>query len=73
MVRPLTYLPVEMDSLFNLIIIIAKKVIYQNREKGNIYSMRHFEILLEIERESEEIYAINRDTMSCMRESGINL
>ena len=25
--------------------------------------MRHFEILLEIERESEEIYAINRDTM----------
>ena len=54
---------IEMDSLFNLIIIIAKKVIYQNRGKRNIYSMRHFEILLEIERESEEIYAINRDTM----------
>ena len=53
----------EMDSLFNLIIIIAKKVIYQKREKRNIYSMRHFETLLEKERESEEIYAINRESM----------
>ena len=52
----------EMDSLFNLIITIAKKVIYQKREKRNIYSMRHFKILLEKERESEEIYAINRDS-----------
>ena len=50
-----------MDSLFNLIITIAKKVIYQKREKRNIYSMRHFDILLKKERESEEIYAINRD------------
>ena len=25
--------------------------------------MRHFETLLEIERESEEIYAINQDTL----------
>ena len=49
----------EMDSLFNLIITIAKKVIYQKREKRNIYSMSHFDILLEQERESEEIYAIN--------------
>ena len=54
---------IEMDYLFNLIITIAKKVIYQNSGKRNIYSMRHFEILLEIERESEEIYPINRDTM----------
>ena len=53
----------EMDSLFNLIITIAKKVIYQKREKRNIYSLRHFDILLEQERESEEIYAINRDSM----------
>ena len=53
----------EMDSLFNLIITIAKKVIYQKREKRNIYSMRHFDILLEQERESEEIYAIHRDSM----------
>ena len=53
----------EMDSLFNLIITIAKKVIYQNRGKRNIYSIRHFETLLEIERESEEIYAINNDIL----------
>ena len=53
----------EMDSLFNLIITIAKMVIYQKREKRNIYSMRHFETLLEKERESEEIYAINRESM----------
>ena len=52
-----------MDSLFNLTITIAKKVIYQNRGKRNIYSMRQFETLLEIERESEEIYAINNDTL----------
>ena len=53
----------EMDSLFNLIIIIAKMVIYQKREKGNIYSMRHFETLIEKERESEEVYATNRESM----------
>ena len=52
-----------MDLLFNLIITIAKKMIYQNRGKGGPYSMRHFETLLEIERESEEIYAINNDNM----------
>ena len=53
----------EMDSLFNLIITIAKKVIYQNKGKRNLYSMRHVEILLEIERKSEEIYAIDRENM----------
>ena len=47
----------------NLVITIAKKVIYQNRGKRNPYSVRHFETLLEIERESEEIYAINNDNM----------
>ena len=51
----------EMDPLFNLIIIIAKKLIYQNRGKGNIYSLMHFKALLEIERESEEIYANEND------------
>ena len=45
----------EMDLLFNLIITIRKKVIYQNRGKRNLYSMRYFETLLELERESEEM------------------
>ena len=33
----------EMDGLFNLILMIGKKSIYQNRGKRNMYSMRHFE------------------------------
>ena len=53
----------EMDLLFNLIIIIANKVIYLKRGKGGPFSVRHFETLLEIERESEEIYAINNDNI----------
>ena len=32
---------INMDLLFNLVIIIGKKVIYQNRGRGNQYSMRH--------------------------------
>ena len=52
-----------MDLLFNLILIIGKKVIYQNRGKRNIYSMRHFETMLEIERESEETFALNNDNI----------
>ena len=52
----------EMDPLFNIVIIIGKKVIYLNRGRGNQYSMRHFEALLELERESEEVYANNNDT-----------
>ena len=51
----------EMDYLFNIIIIIAKKVIYQNRGKRNIYSLIHFKALLEMERESEEVYANEND------------
>ena len=51
----------EMDLFFNMVIIIGKKVIYQYRDIRNPYSMRHFERLLEIERESEEIYALNND------------
>ena len=51
----------EMDLFFNMVIIIGKKVIYQNRDNRNPYSMRHFERLLEIEIESEEIYALNND------------
>ena len=61
--RILIFGDTEMNSLFNMIITIAKKVIYQNRGKRNIYTMRHFKTLLEIERESEEIYAINNDTL----------
>ena len=52
----------EMDFFFNMVIIIGKKVIYQSRGKRNQYSMRHFETLLKLERESEEIYASNNDT-----------
>ena len=61
--RILIFGDTEMDSLFNLIITMAKMVMYQNRGKRNIYSMRHFETLLGIERESEEIYAINQDIL----------
>ena len=50
-----------MDYLFNIIIIIAKKLIYQNRGKRNIYSLIHFKALLEMERESEEVYANEND------------
>ena len=53
----------EMDYLFNIIIIIAKKVIYQNRGKRNIYSLIHFKALLEMERESEEVYANENDNI----------
>ena len=59
-----------MDLFFNLVIIIGKKVIYQNRAKRNLYSMRHFETLLELERESEEIYAINNDTLEMHEKMG---
>ena len=51
----------EMDNLFNIIIIIAKKLIYQNRGKRNIYSLIHLKALLEMERESEEVYANEND------------
>ena len=59
----LIFSDIEMDLFFNMVLIIGKKVIYQNREKRNPYSMRHFERLLEIERESEETYANNNDTL----------
>ena len=52
-----------MDSLFNLIIMIGKKIIYQNRGTRNMYSMRHLERIIELERESEEKYALNQDKM----------
>ena len=49
-----------MDSLFNLIIMIGN-FFYQNRGTRNMYLMRHFERIIELERESEEIHAINQD------------
>ena len=52
-----------MDLLFNLIIMIAKKVIYMKRGKEGPFSVRYFETLLEMERESEEIYAVNNDSI----------
>ena len=51
----------EMDGLFSLILMIGKNIIYQNRGTRNMYSMRHFERILELERESEEIYALAHD------------
>ena len=38
-----------------------KKIIYQNRGTRNGYSIRNFERVLELERESEEIYAQSQD------------
>ena len=52
-----------MDGLFNLVLILGKKIIYQNRGTVNLYSMRHLERVIEIERESEEINALNHDKM----------
>ena len=52
----------EMDSLFNLIIMIGN-FFFQNRGTRNMYSMRHFERIIELERESEEIHALNQDKM----------
>ena len=40
-----------------------KQLIYQQRGKRNHCSVIHFERLMEIERESEEIYAIQNDKM----------
>ena len=51
------------DLLFKLIIIMGKKVIYQTRGTRNQFSMRHLERILEIERESEEQFAINNDIL----------
>ena len=51
------------DLLFNLIIIMGKKVIYQTRGNRNQFSMRHLERILEIERESEEQFAFNNDIL----------
>ena len=51
------------DHLFNLIIILGKKVIYQTRGNRNQFSMRHLERILEIERESEEQFALNNDIL----------
>ena len=53
----------DMDGLFNLILVLGKKIIYQNRGTVNLYSMRHLERVIEIERESEEINALNHDKM----------
>ena len=50
-----------MDGLFNLIIMIGQKIIYQKRGTRNMYSIRHFERILELERESEEIYTLSHD------------
>ena len=53
----------DMDGLFNLVLMLGKKNIYQNRGTENLYSMRQFERVIEIERESEEINALNHDKM----------
>ena len=47
----------------SLIITMGKKVIYLTIGNGNQFSMRHLERILEIERESEEQFAINNDVL----------
>ena len=42
-------------------ISIGKKLIHKNRSKRNTYSIVHYERLIEIERESEEICAMQYD------------
>ena len=51
----------DKDRLFNLCILIGKIMIYQNRDKRVLYLIVHFERLLEIEREAEEMFAIQSD------------
>ena len=58
----------ELDKLFNLIIIIGKKLIYQDRGKRQPYYMIH-ERLVEIEGESDEIYAIQSDKIEIYEKS----
>ena len=52
-----------MDFFFNIVLIIGKKLIYQKREDRAAYSMIHFENMLELERKSEETYALHSDTL----------
>ena len=40
----------DMDFFFNIVLIIGKKLIYQNREDRAAYSMIHFENMLELEK-----------------------
>ena len=51
----------EWDRLFNICILISKKIINQKRGKRSLYSIAHFDALVEIEREADEIYAIQND------------
>ena len=51
----------DKDNLFNLCILIGKILIYQNRGKIMLYSIVHFERLLQIEREAEQMFAIQSD------------
>ena len=55
----------DKDRLFNLCILIGKKLIhvYQNRDKKYPYSSVHFENKLELERENEEIFSIQNDKL----------
>ena len=55
----------DKDRLFNLCILIGKRLIhvYQNRDKKYPYSGVHFEKILELERETEEIFAIQNDQL----------
>ena len=50
-----------MDNLFNLTLMIGKKIIYQNRGRRNSYYMVHFERLMDLERESKEVHAFKSE------------
>ena len=47
--------------------MIGKKVIYQNRNKGQLYSIVHCERLIELEQESEEIFATQDDKVEMFK------
>ena len=51
----------EKYNLGNLVLMIGKQIIYQKRGRWNAYSMVHFERLVDLERKSEEILALQSD------------
>ena len=50
-------------SLSNLVLMIGKQIIYENRGRRNAYSMVLFEKLVDLERESEKIHALKSDRL----------
>ena len=53
--------------------MIGKQIIYQNRGRRNAYLMVHFERLMDLERESEEMHALKSNSLENMRRNGNNI